>query len=243
MKNIFKTLFAAFMAVAMVTFVSCGKVDDGGNGTEQPTPTPNPNPQPTVNWVDLGFPSGLLWADCNVGATNPEDYGDYFAWGETTTKDNYTWSTYRYCTVDGNGELATLTKYNTTSTYGTPDNLTTLQPADDAATARLNGGARTPTKAEWEELMGNTTAEWTTLNGVDGRKFTAPNGKSIFLPAAGYHYGTELQIAGSAAGYWSASLNTDFPNCVPDFYFSSGGQSMDLNYRYYGFSVRAVRDR
>lgn len=195
----------------------------------------------SVEWIDLGLPSGLLWCSHNVGATSPEEHGDYFAWGETIAKDVYTWSTYRYCTVDGEGELSTLTKYNTTMSNGTVDNLTTLETGDDAATVNMGGGARTPTIGDWLELMSNTTSEWTTLNGVCGRKFTAPNGKSIFLPAAGGRYSSEFNNAGRFGIYWSSSLDASSPRNARNFLFKSDAQRIDGCYRYYGRSVRAVR--
>ena len=141
-------------------------------------------------WVDLGLPSGTKWYSCNVGVTTPWEYGDYFAWGETTTKDYYDWSTYAY----GTGENA-LTKYCNNADNGLngfTDGLTTLESTDNAATTILGSGARTPTQAEWQELVDNTTSEWTTMDGVYGRKFTASNGKSIFLPAAGNRFGSEF---------------------------------------------------
>ncbi|MDY6372088.1 MAG: hypothetical protein SPL12_07335 [Bacteroidales bacterium] len=208
-----------------------------------PEPEPEPDPEPTVGWVDLGLPSGLLWAKCNLGATTPEGHGDYYAWGETATKEVYNWSTYKYCTVDAEGELATLTKYNTSSGYGTPDNLTTLEAMDDAATQKLGDGARMPTADEWRELIANTTAEWTQVNGVNGRKFTAPNGKSLFLPAAGYRWDGELYDAGEYGDYWSSSLGADGPDGAWYFGFSSGGQNMYYDTRYDGQSVRAVRSQ
>ena len=220
---------------AALAFAACGKDDDnntGGTGTE------------TAEWVDLGLPSGLLWAKCNLGATSPEEYGDYYAWGETTTKEVYDWSTYKYCTVDAEGGLATLTKYSTNSGHGfvgTPDNLTTLEAMDDAATQKLGSGARMPTKAEWEELINNTTAEWTTLNGVNGRKFTASNGNSLFLPAADSRFGSELYSAGEYGDYWSSSLDADYPVGAWDFGFNSDGQSMLSTLRGDGRSVRPVR--
>ena len=195
----------------------------------------------TAEWVDLGLPSGLLWAACNLGASSPEEYGDYYAWGETTTKEVYDWSTYKYCTVDAEGELAMLTKYNTSSDYGTPDNLTTLEAMDDAATQKLGSGARMPTADEWRELIDNTTAEWTTLNGVNGCKFTASNGKSLFLPAAGYRWDGELLLAGEGGYYWSSSLHECNPDDAWYFYFHSGGQRMGYCNRYFGPSVRPVR--
>ena len=143
------------------------------------------------DYVDLGLPSGMLWATCNVGANAPEDNGDYFAWGETQPKDVYNWDTYQYCM----GSYNTLTKYCTRSDYGFngfTDNLTILLPEDDAATANWGNGWRMPTIEEWQELYQNTTHTWTTQNGVNGRLFTASNGSSLFLPAAGYRNNSSL---------------------------------------------------
>ena len=232
----------AIMAMgAALSLTACGKDDDndntgntggdnpgGGTGTE------------TAEWVDLGLPSKLLWATCNLGAATPEGYGDYYAWGETTTKEVYDWSTYRY----SNGGYDQLTKYcsNSSNGYnGFTDNLTTLVAIDDAATQKLGRGARMPTAEEWRELINNTTAEWTTLNGVYGRKFTASNGKSLFLPAAGYRYGSELGLAGEYGYYWSSSLLAGRPDHAWDFHFRSDGQYVGDGGRYLGRSVRAVR--
>ena len=191
-------------------------------------------------YVDLGLPSGLLWATCNIGADAPEDYGDYFAWGETTTKSEYNWSTYQYC----NGSSSTLTKYCTNADYGNDgfvDNLTTLLPEDDAATANWGGDWRMPTYDNWVELYQNTTVTWTTQNGVNGRLFTASNGNSLFLPAAGYLNNSSLNYAGSYGSYWSSSLYTDYPSYAWILYFYSGYYGMNGYYRYYGQSVRPVR--
>ena len=232
MKKTFRLMALVAMAAGLA-FASCD--DDnkdnpgGGGGTE------------TAGWVDLGLPSGLLWAECNLGATKSEEYGDYFAWGETSTKEVYTWETYKYCTaVDEEGRVKTLSKYNTRSEYGTPDNLTTLQPSDDVATQKLGNGARMPTETEWRELIANTTSEWTTVNGVYGRKLTASNGKSLFFPAAGYRLGSELHLAGERGIYWSSSLRADYPRDAWYFYFNSFSQYVSNYYRRYGFSVRAV---
>ena len=191
----------------------------------------------TGDWVDLGLPSGLLWATRNVGATSPEDYGDYFAWGETTPKSVYNRTTYIYF----NGRHYQLTKYCNNSDFGYNgfiDNLTILQPGDDAATA--NYGGRTPTKEEWQELMNNTTATWTTQNGVNGRLFTGTNGNSLFLPAAGFRY-SSLDFDGCNGLYWSSSLITGNPYCAWDYDFDSSYQSMGGSNRGEGLSVRAVR--
>jgi uncharacterized protein (TIGR02145 family) len=191
-------------------------------------------------YVDLGLPSGLLWATCNVGADTPEAYGDHFAWGETQPKGTYRWSTYQYC----NGSYNTLTKYCNNSSYGYngfTDNLTTLLPEDDAATANWGEGWRMPTKAEFEELYNNTTVTWTQQGGVNGRLFTATNGNSLFLPAAGYRNGSILGLAGSYSYYWSSSLYTDGPRDAWGLYFYSDNYYVDYDYRYYGRSVRPVR--
>lgn len=236
----------ALAAVATgLAFASCQKEENnstaanGGNGNGGASG----GGTETAEWVDLGLPSGLLWAKCNLGATSPEGYGDYYAWGETEAKSVYNWSTYRYCTVDGEGELSTLTKYNTSTYDGTPDNITTLEAMDDAATQKLCNGARMPTKEEWEELFDNTTTEWTQVNGVNGRKFTASNGKSLFLPAAGRR-DSELRSAGSLGCYWSSSLRADVPDCAWHFYFRNVDQGMgNGSGRYLGHSVRAVRSQ
>ena len=190
-------------------------------------------------YVDLGLPSGTKWATCNVGANSPEDYGDYFAWGETSTKNTYSWATYSLC----NGSQNTLTKYCNNSSYGNngfTDALTTLEASDDAATANWGSAWRMPTKEEFDELKNNCTVTWTTQNGVNGRLFTGPNGNSIFLPAAGYRYDSSLYSAGSYGYYWSSSLYTDYPYSAWLLYFLSGNYGMYSDYRYYGRSVRPV---
>jgi hypothetical protein len=152
-------------------------------------------------YVDLGLPSGLLWATCNVGAESPEDYGDYFAWGETSPKSDY--DTYKYYS----SSTDELTKYCTDSDYGLTDTKTTLDLIDDAARVNLGGSWRMPTSAEQDELREKCTWTWTTLNGIKGYKVTSKsNGNSIFLPAAGYRDGTDVYSVGSLGDYWSSSL-------------------------------------
>lgn len=160
-------------------------------------------PPPTSDWVDLGLPSGLLWATHNVGATNPEDFGDYFAWGETQPKSEYSKYTYQYTGV---WSIYKLTKYcdENYGDHGYSDNLTILQPSDDAATANWGNGARTPTKEEWAELLAYTTHQFTTT----GLLFVGSNGNSIFLPKAGCIYNGN-QILDNTIFYWSSSLYTD----------------------------------
>ncbi|MBQ7945389.1 MAG: InlB B-repeat-containing protein [Bacteroidales bacterium] len=189
------------------------------------------------DYVDLGLPSGLKWATCNVGATSPEGYGDYFAWGETSPKDNYDWSTYEYC----NGSETTLTKYNTKSDYGTVDNKTTLDLSDDAARANWGGKWRMPTTTEQRELINNCTWTWTTQNGVNGYKGTSKtNGNSLFLPAAGFREGTSVYNVGSLGYYWSSSLYEGYPYPAYNLYFYSGYVDWSYYSRDYGRAVRAV---
>ncbi len=196
---------------------------------------------PEHEYVDLGLPSGLLWATCNVGADAPEEYGDYFAWGETQPKIDYNWNTYQYY----NGSYNTMTKYCTNASYGYngfTDNLATLLPEDDAATANWGNGWRMPTKEEFEELYDNTTVTWTQQGGVNGRLFTATNGNSLFLPAAGALWDNELGGAGGDGYYWSSSLYTDEPDGAWDFSFGSYNARVNVGSRGSGLSVRAVRE-
>ncbi|MBO5706256.1 MAG: DUF1566 domain-containing protein [Bacteroidaceae bacterium] len=187
--------------------------------------------------VDLGLPSGTLWADRNVGADSPEAYGDYFAWGETTPKDYYYWSKYKWC----KGSYTSLTKYCIGSSYGTVDNKTTLDLEDDAAYVNMGEEWRMPTIDEQFELQNKCTWTWTTQNGTKGYKVTGPNGNYIFLPAAGDRYYSELYGAGSRGYYWSSSLSDRSPDNAwsLDFYSSNHG-TYDCDDRYYGRSVRAV---
>ena len=186
-------------------------------------------------YVDLALPSGLKWATMNVGATSPEDYGGYYAWGETEEKEYYEWSIYKWHI----GSPDTMTKYCTDSYYGTVDNKTVLDPEDDVAHVTWGSSWRMPTKAEQDELRNNCTWTWATQNGVDGYKVTGPNGNSIFLPAAGFRDGTGVCYRGSSGYYWSSSLYSDFSPCAYDLYFRSGHD--DWYYDYYRYSGRSVR--
>ena len=184
--------------------------------------------------VDLGL--SVKWATCNVGADTPEEYGDYFAWGETEAKTDYSWSTYKWCNVSE----TTLTKYNTKSNYGTVDNKTVLDLSDDAARANWGGSWRMPTDAEWTELRTQCVWTWTTLGGKNGYNVRGPNGNTIFLPAAGYRNGTSLYHAGSYGYFWSSSLFTDSPDYAVSAGFYSSIVGRGHYYRYYGRSVRPV---
>ena len=192
--------------------------------------------------VDLDL--SVMWASSNLCESglcaNPEDYGDYYAWGETAPKDNYSWENYEWC----NGSDNTLTKYNTIDTYGTVDNKMLLDPEDDAAHVKLGGNWRMPTEAECTELRENCTWTWVTNyngTGINGRLVTSnTNGNSIFLPAAGRRGDTDLYNVGSGGYYWSSSLKTDNPANAWSVLFFSDDVSRYYRYRYFGLSVRPV---
>ena len=193
--------------------------------------------EPKVEYVDMGL--SVKWATCNLGAKKPEEYGDYYAWGETGTKMTYDWSVYKWC----NGSYNSLTKYNTNSSFGRVDNKMVLDAADDVARVNLSGKWRIPTDAEWTELRSICTWKWTTQNGVRGYMVTSKiNGNSIFLPAAGYRYDTSLYDAGSYGYYWSSSLRTDYPGSACYVYFDSEVVYRYSYDRYGGFSVRPVSE-
>ena len=183
--------------------------------------------------VDLGLPSGLKWRSMNVGASKPEDYGNYYAWGETATKSSYTWSNYKF----GHSQNGEFSKYDT-GPYA--DNKTVLDPEDDAAAVNLGDGWRMATYKEWKELREQCTWKWTTRNGVNGMQVTGPNGNSIFLPAAGY-YNTSLTNRGSYGSYWTATLSgvQGMANAVD---FISSGFDIAVIARCQGGSVRPVKD-
>ena len=190
------------------------------------------------DWVDLGLPSGTLWATCNVGADAPEEFGDYFAWGETEPKEVYNWSTYKWCNGSSNN---TLTKYCTNSSYGTVDNKAELEPEDDAAYVNWGPSWRMPTYDQINELKTKCTWTWTTQNGVNGRLVTGPNGNTLFLPAAGCRYDDSLYYAGSSGGCWSRTLIFGHPYRAYGMYFGSADIVLNDGNRYSGFTVRAVR--
>ena len=186
--------------------------------------------------VDLGL--SVKWATCNVGASSPEEYGGYYAWGETEEKSDYDWDTYKWC----KGSYDSMTKYCTDSNYGTVDGKTVLEPSDDVAHVKWGGSWRMPTLDEIKELCNNCTWQWTTYNGVNGQLVTGPNGNSIFLPAAGYRDGTDLDSRGSYGLYWSATLLEYGSSIAFNLYFYDGYHYWLYYYRYYGHSVRPVTE-
>jgi len=199
MNRTLKTI-AAIMLM-MVFAVGCNKPDEpdnGGNNNGQNDTIVDQNDSivdhsGTLNghdYVDLGLPSGTLWAACNVGADSISDYGDLFAWGETTPKDSYNWSNYKYSAHDS----IYLLKYcvndwgTHNGVYGIEDLLTELEAIDDAATVNWGDGWRTPTVDDWRELRDNCFHDTIVLNNVRGHLIKSPNGNSIFLPVKSGYY-------------------------------------------------------
>ena len=204
-------------------------------------------------WVDLGLPSGLKWATCNVGATKPEEYGNYYAWGEVEPKEVYDWSTYKfmdssvndwngvnkYTVADSQNEYGDVVWYDNSGNF-IGDNKTILDQEDDAATVNMGGSWRMPTAEEQQELIDECTWTWTTLNDVNGYNVEGPNGNSIFFPAAGYRFNSDLHDAGSLGNYWSSSLGSSNSDYAYYLYFNSDNVYWYSDYRYCGQSVRGV---
>ena len=240
-------LIKLIVTVALMAFfaASCSKSDEpnnGGNVGENDSIINNGDTLFGHDFVDLGLPSGTLWATCNVGADNPEDCGDYFAWGETCSKELYDWKNYRYGNCVHN--WFAMTKYCTNSDWGLNgfvDSLTVLEPAGDAATANWGDDWRMPTKEEWEELYLKTTSVWTTRNGVEGRLLTGPNGNSIFLPATGFCLDGE-PVCPRLGIYWSCTLHSRFPERGWSFHYDMDECHVCGTYeRSRGQIIRAVR--
>ena len=238
MKTI-KLIFLLLSLVAGLAYLTSCKDDE-------------PKNPDTHEWVDLGLPSGTLWATCNVGANSPEEYGDYFAWGETigynSGKTNFSWETYKYY----DSTWGTVTKYCTNYNNGTVDNKTELEPEDDAATVRWGADWQMPSADQWEELSEFNNYIYTehtgvAINGVWGVMITSKvNGNRIFLPAANYVDGETVGEYFNTNGtekrycaYWTRSLRADNSMQLSETswqYFINAGSN-----RYLGLSIRPVR--
>lgn len=230
-------------------------VEEGEMTEEEEDMTPVVNMHMGHEYVDLGLPSGLLWATCNVGADSPEENGDYFAWGETegynSGKTNFWWSTYKWM-QEGYSDMKHITKYTIDDGQKSGiwydsngnfigDNKRVLELVDDAAHVNWGGSWRMPTYEELDELGTKCTWKWTTQNGVNGLKVTGPNGNSIFLPAAGNRHYSSLDDAGSWGDYWSSALNASVSDGACSLSFHSDGVGLGNFGRYFGFPVRPVR--
>ena len=247
MKKLFFLIFALCMGMCAMAQSSIYVCEKGGKFTEYLIENldsisfkkPTIGTENGYTWVDLGL--SVRWATMNVGATNPEDYGNYYAWGEITTKTTYNWSNYKY------GSYNTLTKYCNDAKYGNEsftDELTTLKAADDAATQKWGGNWRIPTIDEWNELLKNCDWKWTNnynSTGMAGYIVSSKtNDNSIFLPAADYIDGSELSKAGSRGEYWSSSLSTSYPGYAQILFFLDSDYQSSFSYRYAGLPIRPV---
>lgn len=255
-------LYSAILCVLGMMLGACTEKENvGGTATDSLPDEPTDTiPRPTEGeWIDLGLPSGLLWASCNLGANTPTEYGNYYAWAETRPKSVYDGTTYIYGYFGASGLLAYLK-------YTPSDSLTTLEPMDDAATENLGNGARTPTIEEWKEMFRNCTMKYVhySNNGEDynyipyihGHLFTGPNGNSIFLPCAGYRKGDgwgEYRNHGYGY-YWSSSCRREVEGSsekiLPCYIWTHVDVNYGISHGYYdiisrlhGLSVRAVRPK
>lgn len=204
--------------------------------------TNNITAQQKYEYVDLGLESKTLWAVCNVGAENPWELGNYFAWGETATKPDYSWLNYKYA----DGACDKMTKYCTSANHGSNnffDNRTQLEISDDAAAVKLGGNWRMPTENEFKELQNSCTWLWTEnyeQTGVSGYIIKSKsNDNTIFLPACGFRSNDSL-LKEASGWYWTSTLYADYANDARGFYFRSDTTYMHGHYRFQGFTIRAV---
>lgn len=253
-----KHFLQASLLIAMMPFVSCGDDEDENEsdntpGNEQNNPGKDNNNNSSLNdtdsheYVDLGLPSGTLWATYNIGATKPEEFGDYFAWGETEAKNLYDWDTYKLASVELNEDwkeeiddyfdrwTVSFSKYNLI------DNLSTLDQTDDVATAKWGNEWRMPTIEELNELISICKHSRTVVNGVVCDKFTASNGNSIFLPSAGDYFLSEPYAVNESGCYWSSSLDIQNNHYAQYLFLFEDEQGCGEYGRCDGFPVRAVR--
>ena len=240
-----KSIFAMMLSLSLV-LGACNEKDkqepdnSGNNSQSGQEETPSfDGDEGAVDghaWVNLGLPSGTLWATCNVGANSPEEYGDYFAWGETQPKSSYTSDNLKYYTgFDEHTDSETYSKYTGS------DGKTELDPDDDVATANWGNYWRMPNIGDVEELYNKCTRVWTSQGGINGRLFTGPNGNTLFLPAAGCYDESTLDGDGLYGVYMSNTRFTDYPCAVHGLYFDSNYEKGDFDLlRYTGLSVRPV---
>ena len=207
-----------FMTLVCMMMVSCNPKDEDPINPDGSDGNGSYGKHEGHEWVDLGLPSGLKWATCNVGATKPEEYGNYYAWGETATKSEYT--------------------ENNSLTSGKQMSDISGNAQYDAATANWGGDWRMPTDYELNELITKCTWEWINTNDFKGYSVIGPNGNSIFLPAAGFHDGSSLNYAGSIGGYRSSTPRDGLT--AGSLNFRSDHQIMGNSSRYTGRSVRPV---
>lgn len=239
MRNELKLITLALLA-SVLTLYSCQKEDQKEEPIINVTGDPDPDIPDiiTVNGhdaVNLGL--SVRWATCNVDASEPEQFGGYYSWGETETKTEYNWDNYKYCGAN----YYTYTKYCTQPSYGNVDYKTELDPEDDVAHVKWGEGWRMPTCEEVIELLNNCTIKWTTRNGVKGYLFQGKNGNTIFMPAAGYQSSNGPKSVGIAGFYFTNSILIQHPYKAYFMYFPSSYYSTDdEGYRFNGLTIRPV---
>lgn len=229
-----KTLLFAMALAAICIMPSCGKDPKPGENGSTVTGTLNGH-----DYVDLGLPSGTLWATCNIGAAASEESGDYFSWGETSPKEDYSWDTYQF------GKWgSSFTKYFMSPFEGYPgfaDNLKVLEECDDAASVLWGGGWHIPTYRQWKELINNCTLDGPHVNGTNDWAFVGPNGNRLVLPFAGFKGGTT--VSGYHGYYWSSSLYAEYPDDSGSawlFYNEGNEYDMSFDFRNLGLTIRPV---
>ena len=234
--NVFSSQLINIQDGVTFHFVACVKVHDTVIYGEVKSFTTKAIPE---GGVDLGL--SVLWHRQNVGASSPEGYGNYYAWGETSTKEKYSLDTYKWCYVEGNYRYS---KYNSWSSWGMVDNKKELDIEDDAAHVVLGNGWRTPSYEEMKELLANCSWEWTSINGIKGGLFTSKmTGNSIFLPAAGRISDVEHVDKNISGMYMSSTLGDNYPDAEHVLWFSSLRiEPNPLSVRQVGISVRAVHE-
>lgn len=220
-KLVLKTLVAASFV-----FVSCSHSDEILE--EEPTTNPEIKEGDKALAVDLGL--SVKWSDINVGASSVKEIGDYYSWGEISTKKNYSWSTYKF-----GKDWGALTKYTLT------DKKFVLDAEDDVAHVKWGGAWRMPTIEEFQELINKCTCTWTIVNGVKGLKVLAPNKNSIFLPAGGSKWNDDSLDIGSVGNYWTSSFSVE--NAPAAWYIRFGkDEGIEWNCdRNDGFTIRPVQ--
>ena len=211
--------FLSFLCCA-VLFNSCNTDSSEEQSSEEAGDFPS-------GAVDLGLPSGIKWASCNIGATKPEEYGDYYAWGEIVEKDDYDSDSYLYYKENEGwifiGDNIGRTEY-------------------DVARTRWGGSWRMPTMEEMQELIDNCAWTWTLYNGIKGQKITGSNGNCIFLPAVGYRLSANHYGLGGSGDYWTSTLIESYDSDAYHLYFDSNGAIKSQDYRFRGHAVRPVAD-
>ena len=213
-----------------VMVIACGKDTDQNDAT------------PPEGAVNLGL--SVYWATCNLGAADPVEYGDYYAWGEVEPKSEYSWENYRF-REDGNTEADIIvSKYNSLDIHGAVDGKTVLEPEDDAAHMRLGGKWRIPTIVEFQELIDSCEWTWTNKRGVLGYNVESKvNGKSIFLPSTGYYFQKGLHGEEFGGYYWMSGTHATTSGKAQRLFFTPNKKLVSIYYRCLGQPIRPVSEK